>query len=375
MNAKRTRVLYLSHAFMVGGAEEMVLNLVRHLPARFDPVVACIHQAGPIGEEIRRTGVSFDVLGLDPGFRRPLDLVAIRNYLARVRPTIVHTFLLTASLYGRLAAMLARVPIVIGTEVNVYANKRRRHVLAERVLLRGTDTVIVSAESVREFYIEQIHADPSKIDVIYNAVDWQQLVASIDREAMRAMLSLPLSAPVIGIIARLTEQKAHHILLDAIAETPALAAAHLIVVGDGELRHDLEAQARNLGLADRVHFLGARRDLGNLLTAMDIFVMPSFWEGLPLSMVLAMGAGLPVVATRVAGIPEVVQDNRTGLLVSPGERRALGDALARLVTSPALRADLGHSAREYVLPRFGTQGYVDAVSAVYDRLLSAKGLA
>jgi glycosyltransferase involved in cell wall biosynthesis len=375
VSPQRARVLYLSHAFMVGGAEEMVLNLVRHLPPRFEPIVGCIHQAGPIGEEIRRTGVPFEVLALDPGFRRPLDLFAIRSYLARVRPTIVHTFLLTASLYGRLAAILARVPIVIGTEVNVYASKRRRHIMAERLLLAGTDAVVVSAESVREFYIKQIHAKAAKIEVVYNAVDWQQLVTTEDRATTRARLNLPPEAPVVGIIARLTPQKAHHILLDAIAGTRALDAMHLMVIGDGELRDELHRQAERLGIARRVHFLGARRDLGNLLGASDIFVMPSFWEGLPLSMVLAMGAGLPVVATRVAGIPEVVEDGRTGLLVSPGDRAELGDALARLLSSPALRAELGAAARAYVLPRFGTAGYVSAISSLYDRLLAAKGLA
>jgi glycosyltransferase involved in cell wall biosynthesis len=375
VSGDRARVLYLSHAFMVGGAEEMVFNLVRHLPSRFEPMVGCIHQAGPIGEEIRRTGVAFDVLGLDPGWRHPLALLAIRRYLQRVRPTIVHTFLLTASLYGRLAAMLAGVPIVIGTEVNVYANKRKRHAIAEQLLLRGTDAVIVSAESVRDFYVDQIHADASKVEVIYNAVDWSQLETTIDRAAIRATAGVPDDAPGIGIIARLTPQKAHQVLFDAVAQTPSLASAHLIVVGDGELRGPLETQAVRLGIADRVHFVGARRDLGNLLAAMDVFVMPSFWEGLPLSMVLAMGAGLPVVATRVAGIPEVVQDDRTGLLVPPGQPRPLGDALARLVAAPALRAQLGRAAREYVLPRFGTSGYVTAVTSVYDRLLSAKGLA
>lgn len=375
MSQARARVLYLSHAFMVGGAEEMVFNLVRHLPPRFEPVVGCIHQAGPIGEEIRRTGVPFDVLGLDPGWRRPMDVIAIRRYLSRLRPTIVHTFLLTASLYGRLAAILARVPIVIGTEVNVYANKQRHHALAERALLRGTDAVIVSAESVRDFYIDQIRADAAKIEVVYNAVDWAQLATTADRTQTRAALNLPLDATVIGIIARLTPQKAHHILFDALAQTPTLGAAHLVVIGDGELRRDLEAHVAQRGIGGRVHFLGARRDLGDLLAAVDIFVMPSFWEGLPLSMVLAMGAGLPVVATRVAGIPEVVQDGCTGLLVEPGDRGALGAALGRLVDSPALRAQLGAAAQAYVRPRFGTQGYVDAVSSLYDRLLAAKGLA
>src|SRR5215472_9102476 len=136
---------------MVGGAEEMVLNLVRHLPPRFEPLVCCIADAGPIGVEIKRTGTPVAELGLNPGLLRPFDVNGIRRYLRTTRPHIVHTFLLTASLYGRLAAILERVPVVIGTEVNIYADKKWHHRGAERLLMAGTDCVIASAESVKEF--------------------------------------------------------------------------------------------------------------------------------------------------------------------------------------------------------------------------------
>ena len=373
MSAARTRVLYLSHAYAVGGAEEMVLNLVRHLPPKYEPVVAAIQQAGPIGEEVRRTGVPFDVLGLTPGLRHPLHVLRLRDFISECNPQIVHTFLLTASLYGRFAAMMAGVPVVIGTEVNIYERKHAMHALAERWLMRGTDSVVASAESVREFYVRQVNADPAKVEVVYNAVDWSQLDQTATRDAMRALLGLPMNAPVIGIIARLTEQKAHRVLFDAVAAHPGLAQAHLVVVGDGELRSSLEQQVATLGLTGRVHFLGARRDLGDILGAIDVFAMPSFWEGLPLSLVLAMGAGLPVVATRVAGIPEVVHDDVTGLLVPPGDSAALGESLSRLVNDSATRARLGDAARVFVRPRFGIDGYVSSVTALYDRLLSARG--
>jgi len=356
---------------MVGGAEEMVLNLVRRLPTRFEPRVCCIVSAGPIGEEIRKTGVAFDVLGLNPGWRHPLDIAKMREYLRSTRPDIVHTFLLTASLYGRLAAILARVPVVIGTEVNVYERKQPHHVIAERLLMAGTDRVVVSAESVREFYIKQVHADPAKVDVIYNAVDFAQAQPTMSRAAMRTALGIPLVAPVAGVIARLTEQKGHRFLFEALASRPELSDVHLLVVGGGDLAWVLDRQVQALGLAERVHFLGARRDLGDLIAAMDVFVMPSLWEGLPLSMVLAMGAGLPVVATAVAGIPEVVADGRTGLLVPPGDSAALGHALARLFTDEELCAQLGRAAQASVLPRFGVEKYVDSIVELYDRLVAA----
>jgi len=368
----RARVVYLAHAFTVGGAEEMVLNLVRHLPPRFEPMVCCIHEAGPIGEEIRQAGTPVAVLGLEPGLRRPFDVGGIRRYLHDTAPQIVHTFLLTASLYGRLAAILARVPIVIGTEVNIYERKRRRHAFAERLLMAGTDRVVVSAESVRDFYVRQVHADPARVEVIYNAVDFAQAAPTENRAAMRASIGVPAAAPVAGVIARLTEQKGHRFLLDALAARPELTEVHAVLVGGGDLERTLGAQAASLGLTPRVHFLGPRRDLGNLLAAMDVFVMPSLWEGLPLSLVLAMGASLPVVATAVAGIPEVVDDGRTGLLVPPADAHALGAALTRVFADEPLRTRLGRDGRASVLPRFGVDRYVASVASLYDRLLAGE---
>jgi glycosyltransferase involved in cell wall biosynthesis len=365
----RVRVVYMAHAFVVGGAEEMVLNLVRHLPPRFEPMVCCIHEAGPIGEEIRRTGTPVAVLGLTPGLRRPGDVNGIRRYLRETHPSIVHTFLRTASLYGRLAAILARVPVVIGTEVNVYEHKRRAHALAERLLMAGTDRVIASAGSVRDFYVRQVHADPAKVDVVYNAVDFAQGRPTISPREMRVSLGLPTDARVAGVIARLTRQKGHRHLFQALASFPSLADVQLLVIGGGEDSVALEQDATTKGLSGRVHFLGPRRDLGNLLAAMDVFVLPSLWEGLPLSMVLAMSAGVPVIATRVAGIPEVVEDGRTGLLVPPSDPVALGAALTRLFEDPLLRQRLGREASLSVLPRFGIDRYVESMTSLYDTLL------
>ncbi len=375
MSPPRPRVVYLAHTLAVGGAEEMVLTRVRHLPADFDRAVVCIDRPGPIGEEVRNTGTPFHALGLQPGLRRPADVFHLQRFLEELAPTIVHTFLLTASLYGRFAAMLARVPIVIGTEVNIYERKQAAHRVAERWLMRQTDAVIASAASVRDFYIDQIAADPDKVVVIYNAVDWSQLDVTVPRAEFRRRLGIPEAAPLAGIIARLTEQKAHRVLLDAMASRPELAGLHLAVVGDGELRGSLEQQSARLGLAARVHFAGARRDLGDILGAIDLFVMPSLWEGLPLSMVLAMGAGLPVIASRVAGIPEVVRHGDTGMLVAPGDTGELASALVTLAGDARLRSELGSRAKAFVTPRFGVDGYLASMTALYRRLLAEKRLA
>ncbi len=350
----------------------MILNLVRYLPDEYERGVACIGSPGPIGLEVEKTGYPFRALGLQPGLRRPVDLLRLQQFLHDWQPTIVHTFLLTASLYGRFASMLARVPVVIGTEVNIYERKQPLHRAAERWLMQGTDAVIASAGSVRDFYLDQIGADPDKVVVIYNAVDWSQLDTTRTRAEMRAEFGVPLDAPAAGIIARLTEQKAHRVLFDAMVSRPEMSALHLIVVGDGELRDELKGRVEQLGLAHRVHFAGARRDLGNILGAIDMFVMPSLWEGLPLSLVLAMGAGLPVIASKVAGIPEVVHHDVSGLLVDPGDVPQLAEAMTRVVQDDSLRRLMSREAKAFVRPRFGVDGYIASMTALYDRLLTAK---
>jgi glycosyltransferase involved in cell wall biosynthesis len=137
--------------------------------------------------------------------------------------------------------------------VNIYERKRRHHVFAERLLMSKTDRVIVSANSVRDFYVEQIHADSGKIDVLYNAVDFKSSQPSMPRDAMRASLGVPANARVAGMIARLTEQKGHRYLFQALT-TPALGNVHLIVVGDGELREALTAEVQDLGIAPACTF-------------------------------------------------------------------------------------------------------------------------
>lgn len=368
----RIRVMYMAHAFEVGGVEDLVLSLVRHLPDRFEPLVCAIHDLGAIGREIRDARVPVTVLGLNPGLRRPWDLARMRHFLRQAQPQIVHTFLLTASLYGRLAAMLARVPIVIGTEQNIYHAKHPRHALAERLLMAGTARVVASAESVRDHYIRSLHVNPAKVDVIYNAVDWEHLRTTAGRAEIRRSMGIPAGAPAIAAIGRLTEQKGHTYLFDALAQTDALGHVHLIVAGDGELREALCDRARALGIGARVHFLGIRRDVGNVLSAADVFVLPSLWEGLPLALVLAMGAGVPAVATSVGGVPEIVDHGRTGVLVPPANSAELGGAISRLLTDPALQRRIAAAACASLRPRFGVDQYVCSVTSLYDRLLTGR---
>jgi glycosyltransferase involved in cell wall biosynthesis len=161
------------------------------------------------------------------------------------------------------------------------------------------------------------------------------------------------------------------VLLDAAARTPGLEHVWLMIVGDGPLRSALEEYAASIGIGNRTTFCGTRRDLGNVLPAMDVFALPSLWEGLPLALILAMGAGRAVVATRIAGIPEVVTDGETGVLVPPGDAAALGAALARVCGDAGTRATFGAAARNAVRDRFDADSYTRSVAALYEEFLAA----
>jgi glycosyltransferase involved in cell wall biosynthesis len=223
---------------------------------------------------------------------------------------------------------------------------------------------------VKSAYVRQLGIGADAVRVVYNAVNWERLDATRSADEVRVELGIPADRTVVGVVATLQDKKGHRVLLDAVARTPGLEAAWLMLVGDGPMRPSLEAYAAQLGITDRVTFCGTRRDLGNVLPAMDIFALPSLWEGLPLALILAMGASRPVVATRLAGIPEVVTDGESGLLVEPGDATALGAALARLCSDPSLRARLGTRARAAVRDRFGADAYSAAVIGIYEEFLA-----
>src|SRR5262245_9625521 len=187
------RVVYLTHTLGVGGAEELILNMVARLPRdRYEPVVCCFENPpGPIGHEIAAHGVAVVPLGVAPGWRHPLAWWSIVRALRRLRPDIVHTFMLPASLYGRSAATAAGVPIVIGTEVNIYERKQRHHIAVERFLAKRSACVIASAESVKAAYVRQLGIDAGLVRVVYNAVNWDRLRATMTPRGVRGELGIP----------------------------------------------------------------------------------------------------------------------------------------------------------------------------------------
>jgi glycosyltransferase involved in cell wall biosynthesis len=357
----RLKVLYLAQHLTMGGAEELLLAIATGLPAeRFEVVVGCLTREGLIARELRQAGVRVVCLPGEPGPRDPLAFARLVRFIQIERPDIVHTFLLNAGLYGRLAAWLAHTPAIYHAEQNIYARKSRRHLLLERFLAARTRRVIACCRAVAEYYQRQVGVAPGRLAMIYNAVDFARVEPRADRIAARAELGYDSRDIVFAALGRLTEQKGHDTLIEAIGQ---LAESHhslrLFLAGDGFNRQTLEAQVAGLGLAERVRFLGVRRDRSTLYAAMDVFVLPSRWEGLSMAVAEAAGLGIPIVATDVGGNAEVVQGEAGAWLVPPDDPAALSTALAHALAGP------GRYERSGVRRRFSLGSHLSALEELY----------
>jgi glycosyltransferase involved in cell wall biosynthesis len=367
------KALLLCQNLNVGGAEELVLGASTHLPARgVETGVVAITRHGPVAQEIARAGVPVHDVAGQPGPRDPAAFGRLVRLLRREQPDVVHTYLLNANLYGRLAAMVARVPLVVVAEQNVYHRKRRRHAAMERALARGTYRVVACCRAVGDFYRHQTGVPAHKMEVVYNAVRFGPRPSPADRAPALASLGLPADAYVVGTLGRLTEQKGHAVLLRAVSRlAPRAPRLAVFIAGQGPLRASLEAEAESLGVRDRVHLVGMRRDRETLYAAMDLFVLPSLWEGLSLALVEAMGAGRPIVATDVGGNPEVLQAD-TGQLVRPNDPEALARAIEQILHEGDAARRVGTAAAKLARSMFSIEQHAGEIAALYRRGLAER---
>lgn len=342
-----------------GGTPHRVAAVAQGLSARgWQVVVASVKPSGPVSEELAADGIATFGLELRSPWLAPVALWRLRRLLRRWRPDVVQSVLWHANVVARLAAMGTGIPVVSGYE-SIDDGKSRPRVFADRATHRlATRHVAVSA-AVGERAVARERVRPQDVTVITNGRDVQRWAPNGRRDEVRDSLGIPAGPMVVGWTGRLHPVKDLPTLLQAMVLLPSW---RLVVVGDGQEGVSLRGLADEMGLAERVVFTGEVADVPRVLEAFDVFCLPSRWEGLPGSLVEAMAAGLPVVATRVGGIPEIVVDGENGLLVAPGNPQQLADAIA----AAAQRPELGDKARLTVQEHFSEEAMVDG----YDRLWS-----
>jgi glycosyltransferase involved in cell wall biosynthesis len=322
-----------------------------------------------------------------PQLRRNIDpvggfiaLFKLYRLMRREKPHIVHTHTATAGLLGRLAARLAGAPVVLhtfhGHVLHGYFGPLRSKALVwmERTLARLSDRIVTVSEGQRRELAGYGIATLEKITVIPLGFELEDLLAcESHRGELRRELGLAEGNKLIGIVARLVPIKNHRLFLQsAKAVAEAVPQARFLVVGDGELREDLEAYACDLGLDGQVLFTGWRRDLARLYADLDVVVLTSINEGTPVSLIEAMAAGVPVVATAVGGVPDVVVEGETGHLVEAGDVKGTAEAIIELLRNPEKAKEMGSAGRKAVYPRFAARTLLANVEGLYAELLRQK---
>jgi glycosyltransferase involved in cell wall biosynthesis len=372
----RIAVLYIFAALPVGGAEQVLVTEVEGLDKnRYRPLVSVISEKGPMGLVIEKMGIPVIPLcrmkkkQFDPGIIK--DLKAI---MRQERVTLVHTHLYDGGKYGRLAARLAKVPAIIHTVHNVYVKRRPKYHWINRGLSFFTDRIIAVSGAVKDSVIHYDHIQPEKIQVLYNGIDLPQPGFQGNRVPIRSALGIKTDEVAIGVVARLEEQKGHKVLLEALTLIPHLhGRLKAVFVGDGGLRQSLGAETRERGLSDRVLFLGTRKPIFPILEALDLFVLPSLWEGFSMALLEAMAMGLPVIATNVGGAEEVITSGRDGFLIPPGEPRVLAEAIQEALTNRERFLQMAREGRKRVREHFSKERHQSLLQGLYQEVLIAKG--
>ena len=365
------RVLHVIDSLHLGGAQEVVLNLSTCGSPRFTHEVATMHGHGIYWDRLRDAAIK--VHSLSPHKHLPLYLATLPALLLSRRPDILHCHLIPSNIIAKPLGALLGVPLIINHD-----HTNDPHRIDNKLLLaldkstnRFARHIIAVAAACRDFLIQHESIPPKKISLVPNAIDLRRFSPeTTSRTESRAALGLPPEFPVIAGVGRLNPQKNFSLFLEIAAVVSSkFPDTRFLLAGEGPEESLLRNQAARLGIADKVIFAGYIPDTRVVYAAADILLMPSRFEGLPMTLLEAMAMGLPVVASNLDGIAEVITDSREGFLAPPGEASVFTDRILRLLGDERLAATLSTNARAKIAAHHSVEKMTSAVEAIYDRFL------
>jgi glycosyltransferase involved in cell wall biosynthesis len=375
------RILFLIDNLRPGGAQKVLLAVLEALErTALEPVVWCLGGSSRIERDFEALGIP--VLGKPEGFwELASEPLALMSYLRSHEVVLVQTFLFHSDVMGRVAGLFARrrrpggrMPIVVSSVRATNLKNRWWQFALQRMTAPLAHAFTAVSRKTLEFAVAHEGVRADRAQVIPNGIDltpWSQLP---DQTTARKELDLPEDGPVIGTLGRLHEQKGHIHLLDAaVRVVEEFPKATFLIAGYGPLEDELKKKADDLGLSENVRFLGYRQDVGRILAALDIFALPSLWEGMSNAVLEAMAAGKCVVATEVDGAVDQVVHDETGLLIPPGDSDALADALLTACKDRAMMEAMGRQGRERAAEVFPLEKMTQTTLDLYARLLQDKG--
>lgn len=368
-NSKRPVILYVITQGVLGGAQNHVFHLATGLQGKIEAHVA-IGKQGPLGEKLIEKGVNVSYL---PSLIRavsPLkDVQGLReliNLIKKIKPDLITTHSSKAGITGRLAARLTGVPATFTAHgwaftEGVAGPKKNLYVWAEQIAARWTEKIICVSEYDRQLALRLRVGHPSRLITIHNGLPLTNA---------KYFAQSGINEPVrLIMVARFSPPKDYKLFLGALSRLKGNAWEALLI-GDGPCLNQNKEYAQKLGLTEKVKFLGSRLDVAGLLAQAHIFVLASNWEGFPITILEAMRAGLPVVASQVGGVEEAVVDEQTGFLVPRGKAEVLKERLQILIDNPDLRAQMGQRGQEIFRNNFTLTPMLEKTWRVYQEILS-----
>jgi sugar transferase (PEP-CTERM/EpsH1 system associated) len=362
---KALRVVHLVSTLNIGGLEKVVYDLARLADAdRVEVRVLCLGEFGALAQDFRDKGIRVESLGvLGKGTIRAVP--ALARWLRQVRPEVLHTHNPAPHLIGALAAKWAGVPVVVHTKHGRNYPGEFRKVWSNRIASWFTDRLVAVSEDAATVSTDIEHVPADKVSVILNGIDLDQF-APVSNAAATTLRAIHVGRLIYPAKDQKTLLRSVRLVVD---EVPDFA---LDLVGDGPHRDMMETLCRELDLQANVRFLGFRSDVHQLLSQSHLFVLSSQQEGLSITLLEAAATGLPIVATRVGGNPEVVADGQTGLLVPPEDPAAMAQAILQLIREPELARQMGRAGRQRVEERFDLRKVVARYEDLYFELLARK---
>jgi glycosyltransferase involved in cell wall biosynthesis len=363
------------HSLQVGGAEVLAARLARQLQGDYRFLFVCLDKLGSLGEELQREGFPVEVLNRRPG----LDwhsTFRLARLLRRENVALLHAHQYTPYFYALTARWLrGRIPVLFTEHGRHFPDyPRRKRIIANWLLLSRRDRVVGVGEAVRRALIANEGIAAERIEVIYNGVDLEPcLPRNSDRDSARQEMGVGPHDLMVIQVARLDYLKDHLTGLRALEHVTARRRdVRLVLVGEGPEREKIEAEVRQRRLTEQVRLLGLRSDVGRLVSASDVFLLTSISEGIPLTVIEAMGAELPVVSTRVGGVSEIVVDGQTGLLAPAKDDRTLAEHLLSLAAEPARRRQMGHLGGERARAMFCERRMHAEYVRLYEEMISVR---
>ncbi len=366
-------VAQVLHGLTVGGAEVLAARMARSLSDRYRFAFYCLDELGPLGEELKSEGFPVTLLsrrlGIDPGCGWRLG-----NLLREHQVDLIHAHQYTPYFYSALARTLRkRIPLLFTEHGRWYPDyPRRKRMIYNRLMLRPHDRIVGVGETVKRALIDNEGFPQLRAQMIYNGIDLTPYVfqGKEVRDQVRRELQLEDGDLALVQVARLDGLKNHPLAVRTMARVAArLPHAQLLIVGEGPERGRIEKEITAEGVYRQVRLLGERRDIPRLLAAADICLLTSKSEGIPLTLIEGMAAGLPVISTRVGGVPEVVVNGLCGILCEHNDAEALADGVFRLASSESLRKSMGEQGRERARREFAEAKMHDRYAALYEEML------